>query len=139
MVMFWAQLALLVVLAAFGLMGFVAARQSALGARLQALAPYQGVVGVIALAWGLLSLIRLVANLGVMLTLPLQLAIQATAIVVHIALGLILGLGLLRTFAGEAATSKLDSVASRLAPFQAVLGAAALALALWSVLHLLLI
>jgi len=52
-------------------------------------------------------------------------------------LGLLCGIGILKTFIkAPAATEKLDLAVARLAPFQGMLGVAAIAVGLWTVVDL---
>lgn len=106
------------------------------------LAPYQGWIGAVAFCWGVWGAISAVLNLGWIgggLIIPWATLLAAS--VVELVLGLLLGLGLLKTYIkNPKAQAQLDARAARLAPKQGVFGFVSIGLSVWlllvSILHI---
>lgn len=97
--MFWLFSILLVVV------GVLAAYPSIVRTRpdakeiLDKILPYQGYIGIVALIWGALNLLRILLHLGAMTMMPAMWLILALAAnVVGVLLGLILGYGLIAQY-----------------------------------------
>jgi hypothetical protein len=99
------------------------------------LVPFQGIIGIILLIWSLIMLIRILPYLGAIMQLaPLSALIAIVTLVVAIALGFLLGYGLINQYvlsknAGAAAGGA--GVQAKLATFQGPLGIVAIVLGLW--------
>ena len=101
------------------------------------IAPYQGWIGAVSAIWGAWWLINWLLHAGVMLKAPIIGITWLADSLLLLGLGLICGIGVLKTFIkAPAATEKLDQTVARLAPFQGMLGLAAIAVAVWTVVDL---
>ena len=100
-------------------------------------APYQGWIGAISALWGAWWLINWILNVGVMMTWPILGITWLTNSLLLLGLGLLCGIGVLKTFVkAPAATEKLDLTVSKLAPYQGVLGLIGIGVAIWTILDL---
>lgn len=96
------------------------------------IAPYQGWIGAVSALWGVWIIISAVLNIGWLSSAPIWWATYLADGVVQAGLGLLLGVGTLKTFIkAPEAQAKLDELTGKLAPKQGVLGLAALGLAVW--------
>ena len=99
---------------------------------LDKITPYQGWIGAISAIWGLFGLVRWLLNIKFMMLLPSIGLTFLAACVVELVLGLLLGVGVMKTFVkNEEAQKKLDSVITKLAPKQGLFGLVAIGLAVW--------
>ena len=125
-------LAVLGVLAASNL---IIARRPDAAELIGKLAPYQGWIGVASLFWGVWGIISCVLNMGWMTTAPIFWFSWLADSVLLAALGLLLGVGVLKTFIKDArANEKMDLTIAKLAPYQGTLGLGAIGLGAWMVL-----
>src|SRR5260221_8549118 len=98
------------------------------------IAPFQGWIGAVAAIWGAWQLIQFILNIGTMITLlthplwPMLFGIVTLVYaVVLFALGLLLGIGTLKTFIkNPQAQAKLDQTLAKISPYQGTLGIVAL-------------
>jgi hypothetical protein len=99
------------------------------------LAPYQGWIGASSVLWGLWILLWSILNAGLLITWALLGFITLIAVgAVLVALGLLLGVGVLKTFVkNDQASAKLDDTVTKLAPFQGMLGLVAIGLGVWDI------
>jgi hypothetical protein len=103
------------------------------------LVPYQGIIGIVLLAWGLFVLLfRLLSVLGLLLQFaPLTGIGMLLACLVAIGLGILLGYGLLSKYAlsknADAARSG-EMVRAKLTGIQIPLGIAGIATGIWALL-----
>jgi hypothetical protein len=93
------------------------------------LVPFQGIIGIILLLWSLLQLIWALRILNFLFASITGLLALLT-LLVGIALGFLLGYGLIKHYALKGGTGG-DAVQMKLAAFQAPLGLAAIILAIW--------
>jgi hypothetical protein len=124
--MFWLFSILLVVV------GVLAAYPSIVRTRpdakeiLDKILPYQGYIGIVALIWGALNLLRILLHLGTMTMMPAMWLILALAAnVVAVLLGLILGYGLIAQYVlsnSPDARRRGEEWRSKLLPRQVALG-----------------
>ena len=99
------------------------------------IAPYQGWIGAAAAVWGAWSLLWCLMTIGLLGAAPLLWLTGLAAAVLQVALGLLLGVGVLKTFIkNEQANQKLDQTIAKLAPYQGTLGVIAIGLGVWTVL-----
>lgn len=107
--------------------------------KLATLAKYQGWIGLTMFGWGVWELIQCVLNLGLIAQSPLVFVFWALSGVADFTVGLLLGFGLISTYAfrGNAmAIAKGDAIRSKLVAFQVPLGALAIVTSLgYGVLH----
>lgn len=102
------------------------------------ISPYQGWIGAVSALWGVWIIISAVLNLGwlgagfwSMIWWITYLADGA----VQFGLGLLLGIGVLKTFIKqEEAVKRMDQMVEKLAPKQGLLGLIALGLGVWVIL-----
>lgn len=98
------------------------------------LAPYQGWMGAVSAIWGVWGIISSILNLGWLTSYPIYWATFLADSILLTGLGLILGVGVLKTFIkGPAAQAKLDHALSRVAPHQGRLGIAGIGVGVWMV------
>jgi hypothetical protein len=98
------------------------------------IAPYQGWIGAISALWGVWGIITAVLNLGWLSAAPIYWVTWLADSVLQAALGLILGVGVLKTFIKDArAQSKMDETLAKLTPKQGVLGLTAIGVGVWMV------
>ena len=98
------------------------------------LAPYQGWIGVCAAASGVLGLILAILGIGALAFAPIGWITFVACNVVLAALGLLLGVGVMKSFVkDETANAKLDQTIAKLAPYQGTLGLVGIGLGLWTV------
>ncbi len=101
------------------------------------LAPFAGIIGVVALVWGIIALIDIVTSLGILLEfMPIYAIVGLVGVAVLIGLGLILAYPLIaKALGGAGGQESLDKALAAVKPYQRPLSLAAIGLA---VLYLLL-
>ena len=98
------------------------------------LVPFQGWIGAISALWGLWGCISAILSIGWLSTWPIYWVTFTASAVLQLALGLLLGIGMLKTFIkNDQANKKMDETVAKLAPFQTRFGIAAIALGVWMV------
>jgi hypothetical protein len=98
------------------------------------LAPYQGWIGAVSAIWGVWMIISSVLSIGWLSSYPIYWATYLADGVLQAALGLLLGIGTLKTFIkDEKAHEKMDQLAEKLAPKQGVLGLVAIGVGIWMI------
>lgn len=98
------------------------------------LVPYQGWIGAVSAIWGLWGCISAVLSLNWLSIVPIYWITFAASAVLQLALGLLLGVGMLKTFIKNAeASRRMDQTVAKLAPFQTRFGIAAIGLGVWMV------
>jgi hypothetical protein len=96
--------------------------------------PYQGWIGAISCLWGVWGIISAVLNISWLSSWPIWWASWLAGSVLQAALGLILGIGTLKTFIkNPQAQQKMDETLAKLSPKQGMLGIAAIGLGVWEV------
>ncbi|MBL8943838.1 MAG: hypothetical protein JNK45_11855 [Myxococcales bacterium] len=96
------------------------------------IAPYQGWMGAVSALWGVWGLISAILSLGLLTTFPIWWATWVATDVILVALGLLLGIGTLKTFIKQPqAVEKMDMLVAKLAPKQGVLGLVGIGLGAW--------
>jgi len=99
------------------------------------MAPYQGWIGAVSALWGVWGIISSVLNLGWLSVAPIYWATFLASAVLQFALGLLLGVGVLKTFIKNGdAQKKMDQTIEKLAPKQGVLGLVAIGVGIWMVI-----
>jgi hypothetical protein len=126
----------IIVLGILGAASLIIARKPDAKQLIDKLTPYQGWIGAVSALWGVWELI------GALLTLNwlghclklLWITYLAVA-VIHLSLGLLLGVGVFKTFIKDpTANEKMDKTISKLAPYQGTLGLIAIGLGVWMIL-----
>jgi hypothetical protein len=107
--------------------------------KLATLAKYQGWIGLTMFGWGIWEIFGCVTNLGMMGHAPLAFAFWALSGVADFTVGLLLGFGLISTYAfrgNTIAIQKGDALRSKLVAFQVPLGGLAVVMSvLYGALH----
>lgn len=99
------------------------------------ISPYQGWIGAVSAIWGVWGVISAILNLGWLTTWPIWWITYLATAVVQLALGLLLGLGVLKTFIKQpAAVAKMEETAAKLAPKQGMLGLISIGLGVWCII-----
>jgi hypothetical protein len=140
--MYFGYAAWLIVLGALGASNLIIARKPDAKELLAKFAPYQGWMGAASALGGVWMIISAVLALGLLSSgfsgMMLWITYMATA-VVQAGLGLLLGIGTLKTFIkAPQATEKMDQLVTKLAPFQGTLGLIAMGLGVWEIVAIIL-
>jgi hypothetical protein len=99
------------------------------------IAPYQGWIGAVSALWGLWGVISAILSLGLLAHWPIGWITFLAVGLVQLALGLLLGVGVLKTFIKQPqAVEKMDLMVTKLAPYQGTLGLISIGLAIWGIL-----
>ncbi len=128
--MHYVYLAVLFLLGVLGASNLIIARKPEAKELIAKLAPIQGWLGVVGFGLGVWWLVISILNawFGVLHLVP---------IAVYIALGLLMGIGVLKTFIKkEEVTGKLDACVLKLTPFQGILGLTAIGLSVWALIQI---
>jgi hypothetical protein len=124
----------LAVLGVLGASSIIIAKKPEAKELIAKLAPYQGWIGAISALWGVWGIISAVLNLGWLAHWPIYWVTWLADSVLQFGLGLILGVGTLKTFIKNAeANRRMDQTLEKLLPYQGNLGLAAIGLGLWMV------
>ncbi|MEK7486206.1 MAG: hypothetical protein AABZ60_17925 [Planctomycetota bacterium] len=130
--MLWIPIIILFLAGVLGSSGLIIAKKPDAKDLIAKLAPFQGIIGVLCLFWGLYALVGVISNMGTGVSV-----IALISTVLMIVLGALLGFGLIKTFLKEDAAAKLNEKLIKVAPFQGILGVVAIALAIWSLISVL--
>ncbi|HEX8707602.1 MAG TPA: hypothetical protein VF723_05020 [Pyrinomonadaceae bacterium] len=105
------------------------------------LVPFQGIIGIILLLWGLINLIRLLSVLGPMMQgVPLTAILALATFLVAVALGFLLGYGLIKQYVlnkDGGASQGGENLLLRLAKVQGPLGIIGIGLGIWMLISFL--
>ncbi len=116
----------LIVLGVLAVPGLVIAKRPDAKQIIDKLAPYQGWIGVVSFLWGIFGLIRwfgMFGLLGAGAGGVLHFVIYTAYVVCMLALGFMLGIGVMKTFIKDAgAQARMDDTLTRIAPKQGILG-----------------
>ena len=94
--------------------------------------PYQGWIGAVSALWGAWGIVHSILSLGWIAKWPIYWATYLATAVVQLALGLLLGVGVLKTFIkNPQAQEKMDQTIAKLAPKQGLLGVVAICVGAW--------
>jgi hypothetical protein len=124
----------LAVLGILGASNLIIARKPDARELIAKLAPYQGWIGAVSALWGVWGMVSAVLSLGLLTAAPILWATYTASAVVQAALGLLLGIGVLKTFIKQPqAVAKMDMLVTRLAPKQGVLGLISIGIGAWTI------
>jgi hypothetical protein len=121
----------LLVLGVLGASNLIIAKRPDAQALISKLAPFQGWIGAVSVLYGIWEIIGCIGAVGMMgmrppIGLIFWILYLANALL-QVSLGLLLGVGVLKTFIkNEQARAKMDQTITKLAPYQGVLGLAAI-------------
>ncbi|MEZ4434439.1 MAG: hypothetical protein R3F65_18715 [bacterium] len=125
----------LFVLGALAAPGLILSKRPDAEQVLAKITPYQGWIGVISAFWGAWGVINSILNLGWLKSVPIFWITYLAVAVVQLGLGILLGVGVMKTFAkSPEAHARLDQTVAKLAPKQGALGIAAMALGVWMII-----
>lgn len=125
----------LVVLGILGASNLIIAKKPDAAALIAKIAPYQGWMGAVSTFWGLWGIISAVLSIGLLSTFPIYWVSWLLCDLLLAALGLLLGVGVLKTFIKDpTANQKMDQTIAKLAPKQGVLGLISIGLGIWTVI-----
>jgi hypothetical protein len=98
------------------------------------LTPYQGWIGAVSCLGGIWGIISAILSIGILSTWPIFWISWMVGSVFQAALGLILGIGTLKTFIkNPQAQAKMDETLAKLSPKQGMLGVGAIGFGIWVV------
>lgn len=124
----------LAVLGILGASSLIIARRPDAAQMIAKLAPYQGWIGAVSALWGVWGVISCVLNIAWMTSFPIYWFTWLADSVLQALLGLLLGVGVLKTFIKDpTAGQKMDETITKIAPFQGTLGLAAIGLGIWMI------
>jgi hypothetical protein len=99
------------------------------------LRPFQGWLGVASVVWGVLRLVRFFGILNGFSIVPVLTITWLVMALLLIALGLLLGINVIKTFVKDAtAQAKMDDMVTRISAKQGKLGLVAVVVGLWIIL-----
>lgn len=121
---------LMVVAGLLAAASLVVAKRPEARAAIDKLAPFQGIIGVVAAVWGAWQLIQALIHVGLITKAPFLWSLGFAAAAVMLALGFILGYALIARYAMRTpeAAAKGELVRARLVKVQTPLGLASVAL-----------
>ena len=122
----------LAVLGVLGAASLIIAKRPDAKQWIDKLVPYQGWIGAISAIWGLITTLRALFAIRLLTIVPIWWLSWLAAGVLLLALGLLLGVGVLKSFITQAqAQQKMDVAILKLAPYQGRLGIVAIAVGVW--------
>jgi len=99
------------------------------------IAPYQGWIGAVSALWGIWGIISSLLHLGWLSLVPIFWITFLVTALLQAALGLLLGVGVLKTFIKQPqAVEKMDMMVTKLAPLQGTLGLIAIGVGIWMII-----
>ncbi|MEN8209201.1 MAG: hypothetical protein ABFR50_08115 [Candidatus Fermentibacteria bacterium] len=103
------------------------------------IAPYQGWIGAVSAVWGLIKIFQTFRFFDFFSVFPIGVITLILVAVLTLALGLLLGIGVIKTFiSSEDAKAKIDEMMAKLAAKQGVLGLLGIIVGIWFMLYVLL-
>jgi hypothetical protein len=124
----------LAVLGVLGASSLIIAKKPDAKELIAKLSPYQGWISAVSALWGLWGIISSVLSIGWLAHFPIYWITFLADSVLEFSLGLLLGVGILKSFIKNAqANEKMDQTIQKLAPFQGTLGLVAIGVGIWMV------
>src|SRR5262249_39043783 len=124
----------LAVLGVLGASSIIIAKKPDAKEMIAKLAPYQGWIGAVSGLWGVWGVIGAILNLGWLSHWPIYWATWLADSLLQFALGLILGIGVLKSFIkNPQAQEKMDQTLQKLLPYQGNLGLLAIGIGAWMI------
>ena len=100
------------------------------------LVPYQGWIGAVSAVYGIIDIIRFLGKLRWFDLMPIGFLTWIVGAVLTLALGLLLGIGVIKSFVSSAdAKAKMDEMIAKLAPKQGTLGLLGIIVGLWIIIY----
>jgi hypothetical protein len=123
------------VLGILGAANLIIARKPEAKELIGKLAPYQGWIGAVSALWGAWGIISSILHLGWLSLAPILWITWLVNSLLLFGLGLLLGIGVLKTFIKQPqAQEKMDVLVTKLAPYQGTLGLIGIGVGVWMVL-----
>lgn len=124
----------MVILGVLAASSLIIARRPDAAQMIGKVAPYQGWMGAVSAFWGIWGIISSVLTIGLLALWPILWITNLATSVLLASLGLLLGVGVLKTFIKDpTAQAKMDQTIAKLAPFQGTLGLVAIGVGIWCV------
>lgn len=124
----------LAVLGVLGAASLIIAKKPDAREMIAKLTPYQGWIGAISALWGVWGIISGLLHIGWLTIAPIFWVTWVADSVLQAALGLLLGVGVLKSFIKDpTANAKMDQTITKLAPYQGTMGLIAIGVGLWMV------
>jgi hypothetical protein len=124
----------LILLGVLGAANLIIARKPDAKEIIVKLAPYQGWIGAVSVLCAIWQIIGTFLNLGLLSALPFMWVTFAATAVLQLVLGLLLGVGVLKTFTkSPEAHARMDETIRKVAPYQGTLGLVAIGTGVWMV------
>lgn len=124
----------LILLGALAVPSMIIAKRPDAKDMLAKITPYQGWIGAVSCLGGVWGIIASILNLGLLSTWPGLWISYFVGAVFQAALGLILGIGTLKTFIkNPQAQAKMDETLAKLSPKQGMLGVGAIGFGVWMI------
>ena len=124
----------LVLLGALAVPSLILAKRPDAKEMLAKITPYQGWIGAVSCLGGIWGIISAVLGLSWMSTWPIYWTSLLVGSIFQATLGLILGIGTLKTFIkNPQAQAKMDETLAKLSPKQGMLGIGAIGFGIWMV------
>lgn len=124
----------LLVLGAVAVPSLIIAKRPDAKEMLGKLTPYQGWIGAVSFLWGIWGIISAVIGISWLSVSPIGWITWLAGSLLQTALGLILGIGTIKTFIkNPQAQAKMDETLTKLSPKQGMLGVAAIGLGAWEI------
>lgn len=125
----------LVVLGMLGAANLIIAKKPDAREIIAKFAPYQGWIGAASALGGTWILISALLNLSMLGSSPIWWITLLANGVLQFALGLLLGVGVLKSFIkNPEANTRMDQMITKLAPYQGTLGLVAMGVGVWAVI-----
>lgn len=125
----------LFVLGALAAPGLILSKRPDAAEIMAKITPFQGWIGAVSAFWGVWGIISSVLNLGWLTIAPIYWITFLLVAIVQAALGLLLGVGMLKTFIkNPEAQARMDQTITKLAPKQGLLGLVAMGLGVWMII-----
>ena len=124
----------IILLGVLGAANLIIARKPSAKELIAKIAPYQGWIGAVSAIYGIYEIIWCVLNLSWLTTWPISWVTYLVAGVLQLTLGLLLGVGVLKTFIKQPlAVEKMNHAVTRLMPYQGTLGLIAIGMGFWAI------
>ncbi len=144
---FWGNVVILILGGSLAASSLILAKKPDAKALFEKIAPYQGTIGVVMFLWGIWEVLHILLNLDVLkalfggpITLKLTAVVWPVTAVILLALGFLLGFGMIQAFAGKKSpemAAKSEQMMKKLAPHQTWLGIVSIACGVWWLLFVL--
>ena len=122
----------LVILGVLGAANLIIAKRPDAADAIAKLTPYQGWIGALSALGGVIGIVMSILGIGLLSIAPILWITSLGGAVLQAALGLLLGVGVIKSFIKDpAAQAKMDETIAKLAPKQGVLGLVAIAFGIW--------